>query len=123
MNRSSAVTSRWRISSRNIRNSVKYFCHPIRHLKKDPDMFTPRTRPPTRPLPSTSSFSASDSARKTSTKNTSSTILLVDDDHSVREGLRRVLQTEGWNVVAAASGEEALEYLLNHQPDLMITDL
>ena len=34
-----------------------------------------------------------------------------------------MLQTEGWKVISAASGEEALEYLLNHQPDLMITDL
>ena len=34
-----------------------------------------------------------------------------------------MLQTEGWNVISAASGEEALEYLHDHQPNLMITDL
>jgi two-component system response regulator (stage 0 sporulation protein F) len=50
-------------------------------------------------------------------------ILLVDDDSAVREGLRRVLATEGWQVVAAKSGEEALEYLQEHEPDLIITDL
>ena len=52
-----------------------------------------------------------------------STILLVDDDPAVRKGLSRVLQSEGWKVISAAGGEEALEYLLTHQPDLMITDL
>jgi two-component system, response regulator, stage 0 sporulation protein F len=50
-------------------------------------------------------------------------ILLVDDDSAVREGLRRVLATEGWQVVAAKNGEEALEYLQEHEPDLIITDL
>lgn len=51
------------------------------------------------------------------------TILLVDDDAAVREGLRRVLATEGWRVVPARTGEEALEYLGEEEPDLIITDL
>jgi DNA-binding NtrC family response regulator len=51
------------------------------------------------------------------------TILLVDDDSSVRDGLRRVLETENWKIATATSGEEALEYLQAHEPDLMITDL
>ena len=52
-----------------------------------------------------------------------STILLVDDDPSVREALRRVLVKDGWNVVTAGSGEEALGRMQNAEPDLMITDL
>ena len=51
------------------------------------------------------------------------TILLVDDDPAVLEALRRVLRSEGWRVISAASGEEALEYLNTHHADLMITDL
>ena len=51
------------------------------------------------------------------------TILLVDDDRAVRESLERVLAIEGWRVVSAANGEEALERLAERQPDLMITDL
>ena len=51
------------------------------------------------------------------------TILLVDDDPAVLEALRRVLRLEGWSVISASSGEEALEYLNSHHADLMITDL
>lgn len=52
-----------------------------------------------------------------------SSILLVDDDPGVRESLRRVLATEGWQIVTASTGEEALECLRKNEPDLMITDL
>ena len=51
------------------------------------------------------------------------TVLLVDDDKSVLEALRRVLRLEKWNVISTASGEEALEFLSMHRADLMITDL
>ena len=51
------------------------------------------------------------------------TILLVDDDSAVRESLVRALETEGWRIVSAANGEEALELLVELEPDLMITDL
>jgi two-component system response regulator GlrR len=54
---------------------------------------------------------------------TDSIILLVDDDPSVLKSLGRVLATEGWRVVTAANGEEALERLAEQKPDLMITDL
>ncbi|HEV8542898.1 MAG TPA: response regulator, partial [Verrucomicrobiae bacterium] len=62
-------------------------------------------------------------ATPTTNHATGSTILLVDDDPAVLEGLRRVLCSEGWNIIATSSGEGALEYLQSHQPDLMITDL
>ena len=51
------------------------------------------------------------------------TILLIDDDPSVCEALRRVLSMEGWTVVTAQSGEQALQCLATGEPDLMITDL
>jgi DNA-binding NtrC family response regulator len=51
------------------------------------------------------------------------TILLVDDDFSVRESLQRVLASEGLNVVTAASGEDALTQLATLRPALVITDL
>jgi DNA-binding response OmpR family regulator len=58
-----------------------------------------------------------------SLERTEASILLIDDDPAVCESLRRVLATEGWHVVTAKGGEEALEYLREHEPDLMITDL
>jgi two-component system response regulator MprA len=54
---------------------------------------------------------------------TGPTILLVDDDRAVLESLSRVLAVEGWQIITAANGEEALEHLAQKQPDLMITDL
>lgn len=51
------------------------------------------------------------------------TILLIDDDPAVCEALHRVLSLEGWNVVTALSGEEALDRFQTSEPDLMITDL
>lgn len=54
---------------------------------------------------------------------TESTILLVDDDPAVREGLRNVLRSDGWTVLCASGGEEALEFLHTAAPSLLITDL
>jgi two-component system, NtrC family, response regulator GlrR len=50
-------------------------------------------------------------------------VLLVDDDPAVLSALARVLSAEGWQVITAANGEEALARLAEQQPDLMITDL
>ena len=80
-----------------------------------------KIRPPRRPAPANTSLSEPASPPVVSPANP--TILLVDDDPAVLEGLRRVLQSEGWKVFSAAGGEDALEYLQAHRPDLMITDL
>jgi two-component system response regulator GlrR len=53
----------------------------------------------------------------------SATILLIDDDPSVRESLRRVLALQGWRVVVAAGGAEALACIAADRPDLVISDL
>jgi CheY-like chemotaxis protein len=53
------------------------------------------------------------------------TVLLVDDDASVREPLRRLLTDAGYNVRTASNGKEALE-LLNAggaTPELFLLDL
>lgn len=47
----------------------------------------------------------------------------MDDDRSVRESLRRVLESEDYVVVTATGGKDALELLQDQQPDLVITDL
>jgi CheY-like chemotaxis protein len=50
-------------------------------------------------------------------------ILLVEDDPRVREVLHQALATAGYDVVAAADGEEALAAYTAAPTDLIITDL
>jgi len=50
-------------------------------------------------------------------------ILVVDDEPYCRETLCDALADEGYNVVVARDGREALEQLATRQPSLMILDL
>jgi PAS domain S-box-containing protein len=51
-------------------------------------------------------------------------VLLVEDDELVREVLRRVLEQDGYEVVEAANGEEALGLASVHEDiELLVTDL
>jgi two-component system response regulator PilR (NtrC family) len=50
-------------------------------------------------------------------------ILVVDDEHSMREFLEIMLTGEGYEVVTAAGGEQAISYLEKHGCDLVITDI
>jgi len=53
----------------------------------------------------------------------SDTVLIVDDDSSVRRVLQMQLSEAGYNVQPATSGTEALRILLESTPKLVITDL
>lgn len=50
-------------------------------------------------------------------------ILVVDDEHNSREGLTKILIKEGYEIVAAESGEAALKEASKQDFDLIITDL
>src|SRR5919201_1680625 len=50
-------------------------------------------------------------------------ILVVDDEESLRSLFKQVLEKEGYEVVCAASGEEALQQLKTQWFDLAISDL
>lgn len=50
-------------------------------------------------------------------------ILVVDDEQNSREGLTKILIKEGYEVVAAESGEDALVEAKKEDFDLIITDL
>jgi two-component system, OmpR family, response regulator MprA len=50
------------------------------------------------------------------------TILVVDDDRKITDMLRRTLIYEGYRVVTAADGEEALTKVQVERPDLIILD-
>jgi DNA-binding response OmpR family regulator len=52
-----------------------------------------------------------------------STILLVDDEESVRKVLAFPLEKDGFTVVQAADGEEALRQFEGHTVDLVVLDI
>ena len=54
---------------------------------------------------------------------TAQTILVTDDDAANRTTMAKILQRAGYDVLQAASGEEALEQLRAAHPALMFTDL
>ncbi len=51
------------------------------------------------------------------------TILLADDNRNIREYCRRDLEDEGYRVVLAGDGREALALLRRELPDLVILDV
>lgn len=53
----------------------------------------------------------------------SSYILIVDDDLAIREMLEMLLEGEGYEVVLASNGAEALETIRQHRPALVLLDL
>jgi len=50
-------------------------------------------------------------------------ILVVDDDAAVRDSLIRTLRFEGYDVDAAADGQQALDAVRAHEPDAMVLDV
>lgn len=53
----------------------------------------------------------------------SKTILVVDDDPTIRDVLERYLQREGFAVLTAADGHTALQKAGSEKPDLVVLDL
>ncbi len=51
------------------------------------------------------------------------TILVTDDDQEIRDGIEIYLKNEGYNVLKAANGVEALEKLMEHEVHLIILDI
>ncbi|MCK5572991.1 MAG: response regulator [Bacteroidetes bacterium] len=51
------------------------------------------------------------------------TILLVDDEPEYRLIMKNVLSGEGWDVLLAENGQEALERLKEHSVDVVVSDI
>jgi DNA-binding response OmpR family regulator len=51
------------------------------------------------------------------------TILVVDDDPSMRELLGEVLETEGWRAVTVSNGDEALKAAAEQQLEMALLDI
>src|SRR5229473_3603114 len=52
-----------------------------------------------------------------------SNILVVDDEHDIRESLRGILEEEGYHVLLAESGEAGLEQLKKKNCELVLLDI
>lgn len=50
-------------------------------------------------------------------------ILIVEDEHTVREILRRYLEREGYSVLEAENGDQALGMLREHEIDAVLLDI
>ena len=50
-------------------------------------------------------------------------ILVVDDNPSIRQSLTEALVDEGFLVKTAADGQDALDVLRTHLPDVMLADI
>ena len=51
------------------------------------------------------------------------TILIVDDDPDIVESTRVVLESAGYNVMAAANSAEAVDQIEKRTPDLILLDI
>jgi CheY-like chemotaxis protein len=50
-------------------------------------------------------------------------ILVVEDDPTIREMMRRMLEKEGWTVAEAENGRVGLEQVVTQKPELILLDL
>ncbi|HJM28084.1 MAG: response regulator transcription factor [Acidimicrobiales bacterium] len=50
-------------------------------------------------------------------------VLVVEDDERIRTAVRLALEKEGWNVLDAASGEEALQIFHDQKCDIVLIDI
>src|SRR3954453_21054692 len=51
------------------------------------------------------------------------TILVVDDDRELIDGLRALLEKQGYKVIQANDGHQAKTVIYNQRPDLVILDM
>lgn len=50
-------------------------------------------------------------------------VLIAEDDRFTREGLTELLQSEGYQVVAAIDGQHAVDLFRQHKPDFVCLDI
>jgi putative two-component system response regulator len=61
--------------------------------------------------------------RETKSQESAGTILVVDDLATNLDVLERMLSAQGYRVLTARDGEEALEVVAREQPDVVLTDV
>lgn len=55
--------------------------------------------------------------------NSQQTIFIIDDEMTLRDVVRRYLELDGYRVIEAESGPQALDLLSQHQADLILLDV
>lgn len=55
--------------------------------------------------------------------NSPKRVLLVEDFDDSRTGLKKLLEIEGYEVIEAADGAQAIEAAVNLKPDIILMDL
>lgn len=50
-------------------------------------------------------------------------VLVVDDEEGIRESISGILEDEGYNVITAETGEDAIRVIKEHNPDLVLLDV
>lgn len=50
-------------------------------------------------------------------------VLIVDDDKELRTIYRMILERQGYTVYEAGNGAEALKFLMNQTPDVLVMDM
>ncbi len=63
------------------------------------------------------------SRREEKGKDVLARVLVVDDESSIRDSLRMILEYEGYGVVEAATGESALAEVRRRSPDAVVLDI
>ena len=61
--------------------------------------------------------------RKTTSMEQHYSVLIVDDDDTLRATLKKILTKAGYQAQAAKDGLEALDLFTEHPPDLVLADL
>jgi CheY-like chemotaxis protein len=62
-------------------------------------------------------------AKKMSAERTSYSVLIVDDDASLRDTLRRMVESVGYDVYCAEDARTAIANVTDREPDIIITDI
>lgn len=50
-------------------------------------------------------------------------ILVVDDEEQIRRALKSILTARKYDVILAANGEDAIDFAIDHNPDMIILDI
>ncbi|SIS69450.1 response regulator transcription factor [Neptunomonas antarctica] len=50
-------------------------------------------------------------------------LLIAEDDLHIRQGLATLLESEGYECIEAADGDQAWELYMQHEPDLVLLDI